>query len=86
MTLRKVVPIVLLAALVVAGVVLLLSSREAPPSYKVELDNAFGLTESADLRVAGVKVGQVSKLDVDRKTARAVVTMEVTRTAFGTLR
>ena len=56
-----------------------------PPTYKIVLDNAFGLTQGAELRVAGVKVGKVTSLDIQRRTARAVVTTEIERTDFGRL-
>jgi ABC-type transporter Mla subunit MlaD len=54
--------------------------------YTVVLDNAFGLTPGADLRSSGVKVGKVTGLDVQRKTARALATIEVTRPDFAGLR
>ena len=54
---RRVVPFVLVAALAAAGVWLLFlrgGDAQALPKYTVELDNAFGLTEDAELRVAAV--------------------------------
>ncbi|HWI06435.1 MAG TPA: MlaD family protein [Solirubrobacteraceae bacterium] len=54
--------------------------------YTVVLDNAFGLTEGSDLRSAGVVIGKVEKLDVQRSTARALVTIEVTRPSFAGFR
>ena len=85
---RRAVPIILTAALVAVGGWLLFvrGGGEALPRYTVELDNAFGLTEDAELRVAGVKVGSVKKLRVDRETARALVDVEVERDDFGDLR
>ncbi len=50
--------------------------------YTVVLDNAFGLTEGSDLRSAGVVIGTIAKLDVQRSTARALATIEVTRPSF----
>jgi virulence factor Mce-like protein len=82
---RRVLPAVIVAAALGAVAFLLLSQHKAPPQYKIVLDNAFGLTQSADLRVAGVKVGSVSNLDVQRSTARAVITVDVKRTDFGRL-
>jgi virulence factor Mce-like protein len=55
-------------------------------TYTVVLDNAFGLTPGADLRASGVKVGKVSKLDVQRKTARALATIVVDRPDFAGFR
>ena len=55
-------------------------------TYTVVLDNAFGLTPGVDLRSSGVKVGKVSRLDVQRKTARALATIVVDRPDFAGLR
>lgn len=54
--------------------------------YTVVLDNAFGLTPGADLRSSGVNVGKVTGLDVQRRTARALATIEVTRPDFAGFR
>ena len=54
--------------------------------YTVVLDNAFGLTEGSDLRSSGVPVGTVAKLGVQRSTARALATIEVTRPDFAGFR
>jgi virulence factor Mce-like protein len=63
-------------------------TREGPknPQYTVELDNAFGLTEGADLKVAGVRAGTIKKFRLDRKTHRALVDFEITEPGFGSLR
>jgi ABC-type transporter Mla subunit MlaD len=50
------------------------------------LDNAFGLTEGSDLRSAGVTIGRVEKLDVQRSTARALATIVVTLPSFAGFR
>ena len=85
---RRAIPAILLVVLVAAGgwLLFLRGEDEQLPAYTVELDNAFGLTENAELRVAGVKVGAVKKLRVDRRTARALVDVEVQRADFGDLR
>ncbi|HEY0344855.1 MAG TPA: MCE family protein, partial [Solirubrobacteraceae bacterium] len=57
-----------------------------PQTYTVVLDNAFGLTPGVDLRSPGVKVGKVSRLDVQRKTGRALATIEVDRPDFAGFR
>ena len=54
--------------------------------YFVELDNAFGLIEGADLKIAGVRAGKLTQLKLDRKTKRAIVGFQVTRDGFGSLR
>jgi ABC-type transporter Mla subunit MlaD len=83
---RRLVPLVVLGAVVAAGVWALFLRGDAPPLYTIELDNAFGLTEGAELRAAGVNVGSVRTLRVDRDTARALVDVEVVRDDFGDLR
>jgi ABC-type transporter Mla subunit MlaD len=55
-------------------------------THTVVLDNAFGLTPGADLRSSGVKVGKVSKLDVQRTTARALATIVLDRPDFAGFR
>jgi len=54
--------------------------------FVVELDNAFGLTEGADVKVAGVRAGAVKDMRVDRKTTHALIDIEITETGFGSLR
>lgn len=59
---------------------------EEPTRYDVVLDNAFGLTEGADFRATGVRVGSVEKLEVQVRTARAIATVAVEDEQFGALR
>ena len=54
--------------------------------FTLELDNAFGLVEGGDMKVAGVRAGRITKLRLDRKTKHALVDFEITRTGFGSLR
>ncbi len=54
--------------------------------FTVELDNAFGLIKGADVKVAGVRAGKISSLDVDRDSYRALVGIEITATGYGDLR
>lgn len=54
--------------------------------YTVVLDNAFGLTTGADLKSSGVRIGKIDKLDVERKTARALVTIVIQRPNFAGFR
>jgi ABC-type transporter Mla subunit MlaD len=54
--------------------------------YYVELDNAFGLIEGGDLKIAGVRAGKITQLKLDRRTKRAIVGIQVTRDGFGSLR
>lgn len=77
----------LAAALAVA---VLLSAGAAgaadEPRYTVVLDNAFGLTEGSDLRSSGVVIGKVSRLGIQRRTARALATITVTKPSFAGFR
>ncbi len=80
-----------LFALLLAAVTFLVAGGGASESdpgneYVVELDNAFGLIEGGDLKVAGVRAGKITKLALDRRTKRALVSFKVTRDGFGSLR
>jgi virulence factor Mce-like protein len=83
---RRVFPVLVLVTVAAVGGWLLAGRGEALPTYTLELDNAFGLTEDAELRAAGVRVGSVRSLRVDPETARALVEVEVERDDFGDLR
>jgi ABC-type transporter Mla subunit MlaD len=61
-------------------------SGDAGSTYTIVMDNSFGLTEGADLKSSGVRVGTIDKLDVQRGTARALVTAKVTETDFAGFR
>ena len=54
--------------------------------YFVELDNAFGLIEGADVKVAGVRAGKVTSMELDRHAMRARVGIRIDRAGFGDLR
>jgi virulence factor Mce-like protein len=55
-------------------------------SYFVELDNAFGLIEGADVKVAGVRAGKVTSMELDRSEMRARIGIRIDRAGFGDLR
>jgi virulence factor Mce-like protein len=59
------------------------SNGTAAGSYKIELDNAFGLVPGADFKVAGVPAGTISSLGLDQRTLHAVVTVQVTQPGLG---
>ena len=85
----RVLVTLLFAAAAIAGLVVLTWSGDEDSGglqYRVELDNASGLTQGADLRAAGVKVGSIRKLDLEARTARAIATVDVARPEFGGLR
>jgi virulence factor Mce-like protein len=59
------------------------SSGNASGSYKIELDNAFGIVTGADFKVAGVPAGTIKTIALNQKSLHAVVTVQVTKAAFG---
>jgi virulence factor Mce-like protein len=56
------------------------------PTYTVELDNAFGIVDGADVKVAGVRAGHVTGMRVDTGTKHALVDIAIDKTGFGSLR
>ena len=60
--------------------------EQAGKEFRVELDNAFGLIEGGDFKVAGVRAGEITKLDLDRRTKHALVGFKVTEKGFGSIR
>ncbi len=57
-------------------------------TYELLFDNAFGLTEGGDFKVAGVRAGETSKFKVTKVDGRplALVTAEVTEPGLADLR
>ncbi len=80
---------ILLSGAIIAGVGVFLflslgaSSGGGSPTYKIELDNAFGLVSGSDFKVAGVRAGTIKSIDLDQKSLHAVVTVQVTEKGFG---
>ena len=72
---RRLLVIALMLAAGAAAVVASASAGSQDPqngTYTVELDNAFGIVEGADVKVAGVRAGHITGMRVDRRTqARA---------------
>ena len=84
---RRLLGVALLAVALVAVLVLLVRpDGDEPPEYTAVFDNAFGLSEGVDLRANGVRIGRVTDLEVQRGSARALVSFAVERDDFGTLR
>ena len=87
---RRIAVLGLVLAAVAAAAIAALTTSVAGAGdeqrYTVVLDNAFGLTVGSDLRSSGVPVGRVKSLDVQRSTARALVTVAVTRPEFAGFR
>lgn len=51
------------------------------PRYWVQVDNAFGLIEGADFKIAGVRAGQLTDMKLDRRNKMALVQFEVDEAA-----
>jgi virulence factor Mce-like protein len=86
---RRVLAIVV--GLVAAGAFVVLATgasgdKSDAGTYWVELDNAFGLIKGADLKVAGVRAGKITALELDQRTHRALVGIKVDKDGFGSLR
>ena len=88
---KRVAAILLLLALV-CGAALTLGAKDEEDSggktYELLFDNAFGLTEGGDFKVAGVRAGQTSKFKVVKVGGRplALVEAEVTEPGLADLR
>ena len=80
---KKVIPIVALVAAVVVVAVVLVSSREDKSSYQVRaiFDNAGFVIPGEDVKIAGVKVGKVTSLDVTEDFKAAVV-LDITEPGY----
>jgi phospholipid/cholesterol/gamma-HCH transport system substrate-binding protein len=85
---RRLLVLIVLIGAGVAAVATASAGSDDPnkPTYTIELDNAFGLTEGADLKVAGVRAGRVSGMRVDRKSKRALIDITIDKNGFGSLR
>ena len=93
---RRILGTAVVLAAVGAFVALTLGSSSSSSSgtYKIELQNAFGLVNGADFKVAGVRVGKINSIDLCGYTAGAhcqnqldaVVTVSVSSKGFGQFR
>src|SRR5215210_6177624 len=85
---RIVTTLLLLAVAGGAAFALMGAGGKGPdkPHFTVVLDNAFGIVQGADLKVAGVRAGTIKDLEVDPKTHKALVSFEITQQGFGSLR
>ncbi|HEV2785486.1 MAG TPA: MlaD family protein, partial [Solirubrobacteraceae bacterium] len=86
---KRILGLVLLALAVTAIVTLGTGASEDEKSgkkYWVELDNAFGLTDGADVKIAGVRAGKVTAMELDRTDLRPNIGIEITETGFDDIR
>src|SRR5918995_123032 len=73
---RRIALTITLLALAAAGWAAAAAGGEGR-TYTIELDNAFGIVEGSEVRIAGVTQGKVTGLDINA-AKRAVVTFELT--------
>src|SRR3712207_389339 len=73
-------------AIVVFGTGGAASDSSGAKGYTIELDNAFGIVDGADVKIGGVRAGKVKKLRLDREDMRALVDFEITETGFDDVR
>jgi ABC-type transporter Mla subunit MlaD len=86
---RRVLTIGVVLAAAVAFVVLSMgaqSGENATKKYWVELDNAFGLIEGADVKVGGTRAGKITDMELDRDKFYARIGIELDQKGFGDLR
>jgi ABC-type transporter Mla subunit MlaD len=70
------IALIVAALLVAAGSLVASAGADDKRSYQAELFNAFGLVEGAELRVAGVRAGTITGLDITPEKT-ALVSFEV---------
>jgi virulence factor Mce-like protein len=83
---RAVLALLVAAALGVGWIVLSAGGSGDDGKYWAQFDNAFGLIQGGDLKVAGVRAGQITDIKLDRPSNRALVGFRIDRKGFGSLR
>jgi ABC-type transporter Mla subunit MlaD len=93
---RRVLTTAAFALIIGAFVVIAIAASSGPsdPTYNLEFDNAFGLVNGAQFKVAGVPAGSISSINLcyEDKTAHcsnpldALVTVQVSTKGFGAFR
>jgi phospholipid/cholesterol/gamma-HCH transport system substrate-binding protein len=84
--------LLVIALVLAAGAIAVVASASGKsndpehPDYTVELDNAFGIVNGADVKVAGVRAGHVTGMRVAPRTHHALVDIAIEKTGFGSLR
>jgi ABC-type transporter Mla subunit MlaD len=53
--------------------------------YWIELDNAFGLIEGADVKVGGVRAGKITEMNIEERHMRALIGIDIDKPGFTTL-
>src|SRR5919204_6174687 len=85
---RRLLVIVLVLGAGAAAVATATAGSQDPdsPHYTIALDNAFGIVNGSDVKVAGVRAGRVTDMRVDPKTKHALVDISIEKAGFGSLR
>jgi virulence factor Mce-like protein len=60
------------------------ASGGGDPTYTIELNNAFGLINGEQFKVAGVPAGSISSITLDQKSLNALVHVQVSSGNYGT--
>ena len=70
------------------GWIVLTGAGENPDKgkYWVQFDNAFGLIQGGDLKVAGVRAGKITDIKLDKRTKHALIGFKIDKNGFGSLR
>ena len=84
--LRVAVAVLVLVAAAGGAYLLAFGQDDGDRRYTVVLDNAFGLIEGADVKVAGVRAGSITSFGIDPKSYRARVGIRIGQRGFGELR
>jgi virulence factor Mce-like protein len=84
---RAVLTLLLLAAVGIGWIALAGAGSDSNTGkYWAQFDSAFGLIQGGDLKVAGVRAGQITDIKLDRPSNRALVGFRIDRKGFGSLR
>ena len=85
---KRVLGILLISAALTALVTFATGAEEQPvgTKYWIELDNEFGLTDGADLKIAGVRAGKVTDMELDRNEMRPLIGVVINETGFDDIR
>jgi virulence factor Mce-like protein len=85
---KRALGIAAVLAALVAVVALATGAGQNPDKgkYWVEFDNAFGLIQGGDLKIAGVRAGTITDIKLDQRTKHALIGFKITQNGFGSLR
>jgi virulence factor Mce-like protein len=84
---RRILLVIGLLGVISAAAVLTAASDDSGSrEYRVELDNAFGLSDGGDVKVAGVRAGRIEGFAIHPESYRALVDIRIDQEGFGDLR